>query len=124
MKKSNVKQRILTELDSLIAKSCKNPEKSKEYHQLHVDLVKKYYNAAHVSIDYHRHRIQMEVVLDDSAYDPKKVNTFLPTIPANLLFNSLLNFLKSCVDKDVKSIGFYAQLLQNFGKPKNKLELA
>ena len=123
MEKSNLKQKILTELDGLIAISCKNPEKSKEYNQLHVALLKKYYNATNVSIDYHRHRIQMEVILDDADYDPNKVNTFIPTIPTNLLFNSLLKFLKSCVEKDRKSLGFYAQLLKNFGKPKNRMEL-
>ena len=124
MEKSKLRDRVLVELEKLISKSCRNPTGSKKYEQLHIALLKKYYNATNVYIDYHRHRIQMEVIQDESVYDPKKVNTYLPTIYTNLLFKSLQKFLSSCVDEDTKSIGFYAQLINAFGKTKGTMELA
>ncbi len=114
MKKSRLKGKILLELDKLISLSCKSPESLKKYEELHIALLKKYYNAAAVHIDYHRHRIKMDIVTDDSFYDPKKVNTNLPILYTNLLFDNLRNFLSSCIDRDDKSIGFYSQLLSSF----------
>lgn len=114
MKKSRLKGKILLELDNLISLSCKSPKSSEKYEQLHIALLKKYYNAANVNIDYHRHRVKMDIVTDDSVYNPKTVNTQLPILYANLLFENLRSFLRSCVDKDEKSIGFYSQLLTKF----------
>ncbi|MFT6795003.1 MAG: hypothetical protein ACJART_000134 [Maribacter sp.] len=114
MEKSKLKGKILLELDKLISQSCKSSQSINKYEQLHIALLKKYYNAANVNIDYHRHRIKMDIVTDDSFYDPKKVNTHLPLLYANLLFDNLKSFLSSCVDKDEKSIGFYSQLLTKF----------
>ncbi|WP_419213496.1 hypothetical protein ACNR9Q_04900 [Maribacter sp. X9] len=123
MEKSKIRDRVLAELKKLITQSCKNPKDSQKYQELHIALLKKYYNATNVSIDYHRHRVQMDVIQDESIYDPKKVNTYLPTIYTNLLFKSLCAFLTTCVEKDHKSIGFYAQLLNSFDKTKPTLEL-
>ncbi len=124
MEKSKLRDRVLVELEKLISTSCKNPTGSKKYEQLHIALLKKYYKATNVYIDYHRHRIQMEVIQDESLYDSKGVNTYLPTIYTNLLFISLRDFLTACIEKDNKSIGFYAQLLNSFSKTKNNMELA
>lgn len=52
--------------------------------------------------------------MDDAYYNPQKVNTYLPTLHTNLLFKNLKEFLKSCIEKDNKSIGFYASLLRSF----------
>jgi hypothetical protein len=79
-------------------------------------ILKKHYNAAEVSIDYHRQRVKMEIVLDDGAYDPKTVNLDLPTIPANFFFKNLCDFLKSCLDDDQKSLAFYNSVLKSFEK--------
>jgi hypothetical protein len=114
MEKSRLKGKILLELDRLISLSCKSPNSSEKYGQLHIALLKKYYNAANVDIDYHRHRVKMDIVTDDSVYDPTKVNTQLPILYANLLFDNLRSFLSSCIDKDEKSIGFYSHLLTKF----------
>jgi len=124
MKKDKLRERVLVELEKLISLSCKNPTGSKKYEDLHVALLKKHYSATNVTIDYHRHRIQMEVIEDVSLYDPKTVNTYLPTFYTNLLFTNLCNFLLSCLEKDNKSIGFYTQLINSFKASKNKLELA
>lgn len=114
MEKSRLKGKILLELDTLISLSCKSPKSFKKYKELHVALLKKYYNAAYVDIDYHRHRVKMDIVTDDAMYHPNKVNTHLPILYTNLLFDNLKTFLRSCIDKDDKSIGFYSQLLSAF----------
>ncbi|MFD0796163.1 hypothetical protein ACFQZJ_01725 [Maribacter chungangensis] len=114
MEKSKLKGKILMELDTLISLSCKSSKSLKKYEELHIALLKKYYNAADVNIDYHRHRVKMDIVTDDTFYDPKKVNTHLPILYTNLLFDNLKSFLSSCIDNDEKSIGFYSQLLTSF----------
>lgn len=124
MEKAKLRERVLIDLEKLISQSCKNPTDSKKNQQLHSTLLKKYYNATNVTIDYHRHRIYMEVIQDDSTYDPQTVNTNLPIIYTNLLFKSLHTFLKTCVDKDTKSIGFYAHLLKAYGATNSRLKMA
>ncbi|UWX55253.1 hypothetical protein NYZ99_01130 [Maribacter litopenaei] len=114
MKNSKLNERIIMELERLITQSCGAKRKSEKFTQLHVALLKKYYNAADVSIDYHRHRIEMDVLMDDDSYNPGKLNINLPILHINLLFGNLKSFLRSCIEKDRKSIGFYAQLLKNF----------
>ena len=124
MEKSRLKGKIVLELDKLISLSCKSPSSLKQYEQLHVALLKKYYNAVDVHIDYHRHRVQMDIVTDDSFYKPNKVNTHLPILYTNLLFDNLRSFLTSCIDRDEKSIGFYSQLLTRFTDKKITQSLA
>ena len=116
MENSTLSKRITREIENLISRSCANQQATDEFNTLHVALLKKYYNAADVSIDYHRKRVEMEIVMDDKQYDPKKVNTYIPTLHANLLFKNLKDFLKSCIELDAKSLGFYAGLLRTFTK--------
>lgn len=114
MENSRLKRRILSEIESLISQSCPNRKVPLKFKNLHVAILKKYYNATDVSIDYHRKRVEMDIVIDDDVYDPKKVNTFIPTLHANLLFQNLCDFLKSSLDKDHKSLAFYASLLRSY----------
>ncbi|PIB37840.1 hypothetical protein [Maribacter sp. 4G9] len=124
MKNSKLNEGIIMELERLIAQSCGDEQKSRKFTQLHVALLKKYYNAADVSIDYHRHRIKMDVLMDDTSYSPGKLNINLPILHINLLFDNLKSFLRNCIDKDSKSLGFYAQLLKNFKQKETVYSLA
>ena len=114
MENSSLKRRILSEIESLISRSCPNRKIPKNFESLHIAILKKHYNAAEVSIDYHRKRVAMDIVMDDRDYDPKKVNLHVPTLHANLLFKNLRDFLKSCIDKDTRSLAFYAGLLRSY----------
>lgn len=114
MENSSLRGRILIEIENLISHSCANPKKTDKFEKLHIALLKKYYNATDVSIDYHRKRVKMDIVMDDTCYDPKKVNLYLPMLHANLFFKNLKEFLRSCIEKDSKSLGFYAGLLRTF----------
>lgn len=104
------------ELESLISRSCAKGKMTKNFQNLHKVIVKKHYNAADVSIDYHRKRIEMDIVMDDRDYDPKKVNLCVPTLHANLLFKNLREFLTSCIDRDNRSLSFYAGILRSYAK--------
>ncbi|MCM4162249.1 MULTISPECIES: hypothetical protein [unclassified Arenibacter] len=114
MENSGLKTRVLTEIENLISKSCSKSKMSQKFQNLHVAILKKHYNAADVSIDYHRKRVIMDIVMDDSCYDPNKVNSALPTLRANLLFKNLKEFLSSSLDKDNVSIAFYARLIRAY----------
>jgi len=124
MEKSKIKERVLKEMENLISLSCKDPNGHNEFNNLHVALLKKHYNAANVNIDYHRHRVEMDIVLDDNTFKSEQVNINIPTLYTNLLFNNLRKFLNTCIDNDHKSIGFYAQLLSSFYKKKNQYSFA
>ena len=119
MENSKLRRRIIMEMEILIAQSCPKQKVNQNFETLHVDLIKKHYNAAEVSIDYHRRRVEMDLVLNDKDYDPKTVNLYIPTLHVNLWFRDLCDFLKSCIDHDTKSIAFYASLIRSFkGKDK------
>ena len=111
MENANVKKRIQGEMNKVISTSCSQRLTTQEFNNLHIALVKRYYNATDVNIDYHRKRVVMDIILDDTAYDPKTINVNLPTFKANILFKNLKDFLKSCIEKDDRSLAFYARLL-------------
>jgi hypothetical protein len=116
MEKTSIRGRILREIENLISRSCAKGKMTKRFQSLHQAIVKKHYNAAEVSIDYHRKRIAMDIVIDDKTYDPRTVNLNVPTLHANLLFQNLREFLNSCLDTDRKSLAFYAGLLRSYTK--------
>jgi hypothetical protein len=116
MEKTSLRGRILADLEKLISRSCAKGPGSKKFRYLHQLLVKKHYNAADVAIDYHRKRIAMDIVMDDSQYNPGKVNMNLKTFRANLWFRNLKDFLGSCIETDRNSLAFYAWLLRTYSK--------
>ncbi len=124
MEYSKLRGRIIMEMEDLIAQSCPKQKVNQKFEPLHVDLIKKYYNAAEVSIDYHRRRVEMDLVMNDKDYDPKTVNLYMPTLHVNLWFRDLCDFLKSCIDRDTKSLAFYASLIQSFKGKDKKLMTA
>ncbi len=114
MENSRLGTRILMETERLILNSCSKSKLSKKSKELHSAILRKYYNAADVNIDYDRQRINMDIVLCDKNYDPKKVNTVISTMPLSLSFKDIYFILKSCLEKDVKSLAFYARLLREY----------
>lgn len=114
MENSGLRGWILMEIENLIALNCTKRKVPRKLENLHVAILKNHYNAAEVSIDYHRRRVEMDIVMDDNDYDPKKVNLCVPTLHANLWFRNLRDFMKSCIDYDSKSVAFYASLLRSY----------
>lgn len=124
MENSTLKFRIKKEIEKLISESCATPQSTEKFETLHVSLLKKHYNAVDVSIDYHRKRVAMDIVMDDNYFEPSKVNMTLPTLHANLFFKNLSDFLNSCIVMDTESMGFYAGLLRTYTKKEVKLTMA
>ena len=124
MEKTNLKGRILMELESLISRSCAKRKMTKNFQSLHRAVIKNHYNATDVSIDYHRNRVAMNIVMNENDYDPQKINLKLPTLYTNLFFNNLCEFLKSCIDRDNRSLAFYASLLRSHTKKEEDFVLA
>ena len=90
MKHSRLTTRILMEIEKLIDRSLSNTgEPREDLHEFHFALLKKHYNAACVNIDYNRHRIKMDVIVNDDEYDPNEVNLVLTTTPVNIFYENL-----------------------------------
>ncbi|MFK7814239.1 MAG: hypothetical protein AB8B59_17205 [Maribacter sp.] len=124
MENLNLKGRILNEMEDLIAQSCPKQKITIDYETLHVAILQNHYNATDVSIDYHRRRVEMELIMDDQNYDPKTVNLYIPTLHANFWFRNLRDFLKSCIDNDNRSLAFYASLLRSYTDKNLPLSIA
>ncbi len=112
MGNSRLTTKILMEMENLITRSSTLENITSRFQDLHKSILRKHYNAADVEIDYHNHRIKMDVVLDDREYDPKTINMVVSTMPVNLFYKDLGAFLNTCLTKDVKSLAFYASLLK------------
>ncbi len=121
MVNSSLKMRIISELESLISQSCPNQKIQIKQKNLHISLLKKYYNASDVSIDYFRRRITLNVIIDDTVYNPSIINTYLPTFRADIHFISLKYFLKERIEQDARSLAFYASLLRSYTKEEREL---
>jgi hypothetical protein len=124
MEYSNLKGRILLEMENLITQSCPKQKVTIDYESLHIAILQNHYNATDVSIDYHRRRVEMDILMDDQNYDPKTVNLYMPTIHANFWFRNLRDFLKSCIDYDSRSLAFYASLLRSYSNKDMPIMLA
>lgn len=116
MEKTWLRAKIISEFKDLITLSCSNQKMIRKFQDLHITILKKHYNAVDIFIDYHRNRIYMDIVLDDSFYNSRKVILNMPVVKTNLWYSNLFTFLKTCVEKDDKSIAFYASLLQAYKK--------
>jgi hypothetical protein len=118
MEDTKIGTKLFSQLEDAITRSCKSSKTIKKFEPLHQALLKKYYNATDVSIDYHRHRIKMNIVMDDSLYSSGTVNTHLPLLPTNISYDNLMLFLISRIEMDKKNLGFYAQVLKAFNTQK------
>lgn len=121
MKNSKLKGRILLEMENLIEKSCPKKIITLDFEKLHIAILKNHYDATEVSIDYHRRRITMAILIDGFKYDHNKVNLFLPTMYANFSFRNLCDFLKNCIDYDHKSLAYYAAIIASLKKEETVL---
>lgn len=95
---------ILDEVKNLISYSIisKNRESS-NFQLMHRAIVKKYFDAKHVNIDYENHSIDLKLPVG-----PKKYTSI------TFECQNLERFLKSCLKKDEKSMFFYQNLLSHY----------
>ena len=95
---------ILDEVKNLISYSITNKDTDKSnFQMMHRAIVKKYFEAKHVNIDYQQQTIDLKLPVGEKKY-------------TNITFEcqDIERFLKSCLKKDEKSIFFYQSLLNHY----------
>lgn len=100
---------ILRELNSLITHSCASPEGGNEIAEsMHMAIIKKYFGANKVSLDYKNNLINVQVPIT------KKDFTSI-----TLECQDMERFLKSCIQEDATSLSFYQNMLIYYNVEKN-----
>ncbi|MDX1761994.1 MAG: hypothetical protein R3218_07555 [Christiangramia sp.] len=95
---------IIDEVKNLISYSITQQESNKqEFHMMHRAIIKKYFEAKHVDINYDDQTIDLKLPVGQKKY-------------TNITFEcqDIERFLKSCLKKDEKSLFFYQSLLNQF----------
>ncbi|MFI2741886.1 hypothetical protein ACG2LH_04035 [Zhouia sp. PK063] len=105
---------VLNEMHNLINYSCQHLENNhKAFESLHNAILKKYFKAVEVKIDYDNHTVDLVMnVTEDSINEIAK--NYSNTVHVNLNFENIHNFLKSCIEKDEKSVVFYQNILKYY----------
>ena len=92
---------ILTEMNNLITYSCNNQNVSTErFSTFHKALLKKHFEASEVSIDLEQNTLHLKILVENNKY-----------VNVNFEYQSLEALLKSCLEKDDNSLGFYQNML-------------
>lgn len=95
---------LIDEIKNLITYSVHNRGlENSNFPTLHRAIIKKYFEAKHVSINYEDHTVDMKLPVGERKY-------------TNITFEcqNIERFLKSCLKKDEKSLFFYQSLLNQY----------
>ena len=95
---------IIDEVKNLISFSITNPEvENAKFEDLHKTIIKKYFDAKDIKIDYKAQTIDLKLPMSNSKY-------------THITFECLdLNgFLQSCIRSDEGSLYFYQKLLAHY----------
>lgn len=92
---------IIEEVKSLVSYSCNDcPEGSSSFTSLHKGMVKVYFEARNVKIDYKNQKVTIEIPVT-----PKEFTT------VSFECQDLERFLQSCIKADKKSLMYYQNVL-------------
>ena len=95
---------LIEEFKNFVHSSCMNcQEKSSAYSSLHKGIIKMYFGARNVEIDYEKQVIKAEVPVSDHEY-----------ITVDFECQDLDRFLSSCIKKDKRSLNFYQSTLNYY----------
>jgi len=95
---------IIDEVKNLISYSIANKQEDAEkFEELHKAVIKKYFDARKIRINYLTQTIDLELPMSNNNY-------------TGITFEclDLNNFLQSCIKKDEKSLFYYQDLLINY----------
>ena len=95
---------LIDEIKNLISYSITNRHlENSNFQTMHRAIIKKYFEAKHVNINYENQTIDMQLPVGDKKY-------------TSITFEcqDLERFLKSCLKKDEKSLFFYQSLLNHY----------
>lgn len=95
---------IIDEVKNLITYSISNPDiEMTNFNTMHRAIIKKYFEAKNVKINYTEHTVEMQIPVGKRQY-------------TRITFEcqNLQRFLKACIRKDEKSLEFYQSLLTHY----------
>ena len=95
---------IIDEVKNLISYSITNPEvENAKFEDLHRSIIKRYFDARNIKIDYMAQTIDLKLPMSNSKY-------------TNITFEclDLSSFLQSCIRSDEGSLSFYQNLLAHY----------
>ena|SRR5690606_24121994 len=95
---------IIDEVKNLISYSIANKQEDKEkFEELHKAVIKKYFDAREIRINYLTQTIDLQLPMSNNKY-------------TGITFEclDLNNFLQSCLKKDDQSLYYYQDLLVNY----------
>lgn len=94
---------IISEFKNFIHSSCSNCDETSIYSSLHKGIIKMYFGARKVDIDYDNKMVMAEIPISDHDY----------TV-VNFECQDLDRFLSSCVKNDKRSLNFYQSALNYY----------
>lgn len=98
------KEKLTKDLSRLITASCSVPLGQNKFAPIHKAFIKIAYDACDVFLDYERQRVHMNLITDYS-------NANAPTVPVNISYSNLEDFLKSGVYLNTGTMMQYTFLL-------------
>ena len=94
---------IIEEFKSFIHNSCTSETDISNYSSLHKGIIKMYFGARRVEIDYDQKTVKAEIPISDFEYTT-----------VNFECQDLDRFLSSCVKTDKRSLNFYQSSLNYY----------
>lgn len=91
---------ILDEVKNLVSNSCNGSGMGSSFSSLHKGIVKLYFQAKQVEIDYEKNLIKAEIPISEREYTTVSFEC-----------QDLERFLKSCIKNDKRSLMFYQNVL-------------
>lgn len=94
---------IIEEFKNFIFNSCTSPEDMNAYSSLHKGIIKMYFGARKVEINYEQKTVKAEIPVSDYEYTT-----------VNFECQELDRFLSSCIKTDKRSLNFYQSSLNYY----------
>lgn len=94
---------IIEEVKNLISYTISNREEDSDFKTMHRAIIKKYFEAKNVKINYQDHTVDLKIPVGKRQY-------------SSITFEcqDIERFIKSCLRKDEKSCEFYQSLLSHY----------
>lgn len=103
MKTFTAPDHLLDEVKNLISYSISHNHDKSDFKTMHRAIIKKYFEAKNVEINYREQTVAMQIPVGKRQY-------------TNITFEcqEIERFLKACLRKDEKSLGFYQEVLNHY----------
>lgn len=94
---------LIQEFKNFIHSSCKSTSELSQYSSLHKGIIKMYFGARRVEIDYENNLVKAEIPISDNDYTT-----------VDFECQDIERFLASCIKEDRRSLSFYQSALNYY----------